>query len=672
MALIVGILLYWFIEGFSNFILHINAYVFSKTDELTEILFWLILTLAILLGELVFFLVGRITDSLKLKLSLGLVVLSRILSQFYIAEALMFLFVAIFFISLLFLFLEIFKWYGSVDYFNNYEVLVLGFIIGVGIQFALIIALYSSNLTTELLKIPITFACAGILIYLFIVRFNDLTAQKARPTVEKKELLSKLPELNYFHFIVLAAFAFIAINWIFNPMILSAYDSINLNRSGAINNGISIVSYYSFTFYALLGVISLCVSFYLVRKVLSLENPKQIKYILLILNLVFFVLNIVALFSLGANRPNFAPILLSAINIIGTITIILNLSFLFKSYSLPRGITLYRRFIAFVFTLVVCIVSVIYVTWSLRFSFILTIVVVSAVSSGLFCYQFTNKASLTLTNNKATLRLKLNAYPILLILLVVNGIAFAAAAQPLRVEEGSDDPLFMTWNTHNAIGVDDKFDIDRIVEEIKEQEPDVVGLNEIDLGASKTGFVDLASYIAQKLQMYYYFGPSFCNHYGNAIFSKYPIESAKNMDLPRVKSNMEPRSVIQIKIKINSKTWTTYQTHLALSPEDRKEQVDFILDLIKNDDDERVVWMGDFNFRPDSDEYKLLNKTSGVTLLDTHRILNAEPDLTCCFDENNEPTARIDYILCSPGLSPQKTKVVCSLASDHCAELTQF
>ncbi len=670
MALIIGVLTYWFMEGFFNLILHINVYIFYKLD--TTKLPWLIFCVAILLGELIFFLLIDIQGSLKLRLSLYLAVGARILIQFYFFEALLFLFEMIFFITILFLFIEIFKLYRSVEYFNSYETLLLGFIIGITVQLSLNIALYSSSLTTDMLKIPITFACSGILVYFSFTLSKDLTPKNEQLTTEKKELPSKLPELKMDHFILLGMLAFLATNWIFNPMTLSAYDSINLNRSGIYS-----FPYYSFTFYALLGVISLCASFVLVRKILSLNDPNRVKIVLIAVSLTFWVLVLAAFLSLsfGPNRPLFAPILLSAIVVAGTFWILLITSVLFHTHSFPRGFKPFVGFFGFLLAFVASIVAVIVVTWSLNLSLLYTIVVVIALSCAMFLHLINDNLIRNITGNKITFPLKLKAYLMLLILLIVIIFSFAAAAQPFRVDEGSDDPLFMTWNIHNAVGVDDKFDIDRIIEEIKEQDPDVVGLNEVDLGAAKTGFVDIASYIAQKLQMYYYFGPAFCNHYGNAIFSKYPIESAEDFNLPYVGSitSTEPRAVIQIKIKIDSKTWTVYQTHLSLSTKDRMKQVDFILDLIKNDDDDsRVVWMGDFNFAPDSDEYKSLNKTTGETLLDTHLILHAEPDLTCCFNENNEPQNRIDFILCSPDLTPQKSKVVCTLASDHCKVLTQF
>ncbi|GAH28762.1 unnamed protein product, partial [marine sediment metagenome] len=42
------------------------------------------------------------------------------------------------------------------------------------------------------------------------------------------------------------------------------------------------------------------------------------------------------------------------------------------------------------------------------------------------------------------------------------------------------------------------------------------------------------------------------------------------------------------------------------------------------------------------------------------------------FDDNYQPTRRIDYIMCSPDLIPIESNVFCSIGSDHCAVLTKF
>jgi endonuclease/exonuclease/phosphatase family metal-dependent hydrolase len=82
--------------------------------------------------------------------------------------------------------------------------------------------------------------------------------------------------------------------------------------------------------------------------------------------------------------------------------------------------------------------------------------------------------------------------------------------------------------------------------------------------------------------------------------------------------------------------------------------------------------MGDFNFRPNSEEYPLINGTSALNFTDTHEFLNPPAGLTGGLDNNAVPSNRIDYIFSSPDLIPVNKEVHCSVASDHCAVITEF
>ena len=57
---------------------------------------------------------------------------------------------------------------------------------------------------------------------------------------------------------------------------------------------------------------------------------------------------------------------------------------------------------------------------------------------------------------------------------------------------------------------------------------------------------------------------------------------------------------------------------------------------------------------------------------DTYPFVNSDPGHTGGFDDNAVPHRRIDYILCSPDLTPIKSKVICSIVSDLCAVVTKF
>jgi endonuclease/exonuclease/phosphatase family metal-dependent hydrolase len=259
-------------------------------------------------------------------------------------------------------------------------------------------------------------------------------------------------------------------------------------------------------------------------------------------------------------------------------------------------------------------------------------------------------------------------------ILVINIVSIGVVAQNSRVDSTQDpNPTIMIWNIHNAIGDDDIISIDRIIEDIAQYSPEIIGLNEVDLGALKTASIDIPSYIAHKLYMYYFYGYTFYKHYGNVILSKYPILEADIIPLPLAVSSAEPRSLIKAKLQISTSIWSVFITHLSTEEEDRLFQVPFIISEIEKEPTfEKIVWMGDFNFEPSSTEYSLINSTSSLNFTDTYRFLNSDPGYTGHFDENHEPHKRIDYIMCSPDLIPNTSEVFCSVSSDHCSLITQF
>ena len=237
----------------------------------------------------------------------------------------------------------------------------------------------------------------------------------------------------------------------------------------------------------------------------------------------------------------------------------------------------------------------------------------------------------------------------------------------------SPEATFMTWNIHNAIGDDEIYSLERIVQDIQQFSPAIIGLNEVDLGALKTSAIDLPSFFAYRLNMYYYYGYTFYKHYGNVILSKYPILEAEIITLPMAVPSAEPRALIRAKVEFDSSIWTMFITHLSTEEDDRLIQVPFIISEIEKEASfEKIIFMGDFNFEPSSVEYSLINSTSIFNFTDTYRILHSDPGYTGHFDEDHDPHKRIDYIMCSPDMYPTSCEVFCSLSSDHCAVITQF
>jgi endonuclease/exonuclease/phosphatase family metal-dependent hydrolase len=162
----------------------------------------------------------------------------------------------------------------------------------------------------------------------------------------------------------------------------------------------------------------------------------------------------------------------------------------------------------------------------------------------------------------------------------------------------------MTFNIHHGEGLDGRVNIQRIADLIQNAKADVIALQEVDRYRWRSGYVDQAKELAELLGMDMRFSPSLiytAGQYGNAILSRYPIEDSSYTLLP---GNKEPRSLLEVKIKIGSEPVRIADTHLGLSKEDRSVQLARISEKVANYDDPLVV-AGDFNMELDSFPFKI-------------------------------------------------------------------
>ena len=63
----------------------------------------------------------------------------------------------------------------------------------------------------------------------------------------------------------------------------------------------------------------------------------------------------------------------------------------------------------------------------------------------------------------------------------------------------------LTYNVHRCVGTDRRLDVGRVAEVIAAQSPDIVALQEVDVGRARTGGVDQAHRLAQRLGMAFHF-----------------------------------------------------------------------------------------------------------------------------------------------------------------------
>ena len=125
----------------------------------------------------------------------------------------------------------------------------------------------------------------------------------------------------------------------------------------------------------------------------------------------------------------------------------------------------------------------------------------------------------------------------------------------------------MTYNTHSCVGIDGMTSPRRIADVIMEYAPDIVALQELDMGLSRTGSVDQAQFIADEIRMDYHFHPTLFieeGQYGNAILTHFPMHVTRACHLPGLpgRTRLEKRGALWVEITIGDQGCSGYRrTH---------------------------------------------------------------------------------------------------------------
>ena len=136
-------------------------------------------------------------------------------------------------------------------------------------------------------------------------------------------------------------------------------------------------------------------------------------------------------------------------------------------------------------------------------------------------------------------------------------------------------PRLLTYNVHRCVGTDKRLDVDRIVAVIGEHEPDVVCLQELDVGRARTGHVDQAQAIADALSMAVRFHAAMrveAELYGDAILTPHPERLVRAAALPTVAGipGLEPRGAIWSQIDVGGDAVPSSESdvHVPESPDE--------------------------------------------------------------------------------------------------------
>lgn len=229
----------------------------------------------------------------------------------------------------------------------------------------------------------------------------------------------------------------------------------------------------------------------------------------------------------------------------------------------------------------------------------------------------------------------------------------------------------LTFNIRHGKGMDGQVNLNRIAKVIHESQADIVALTEVDQHFSRrSNFEDQLHWLANRLKMYGIFGPALthspfsrarglASQYGNAILSRFPIESHHNHALNTYAITLERRALLEARLRVQERLITVYCTHLSLVPYLQRKQTGQLLSYIRKCSSPLVL-MGDFNTRPQSGVWRSLDQH----LMD---ISQSAPMNSCRTFPSMKPAVQLDYIWMNPGWDVHSVSTWndCPEASDH-------
>lgn len=240
-------------------------------------------------------------------------------------------------------------------------------------------------------------------------------------------------------------------------------------------------------------------------------------------------------------------------------------------------------------------------------------------------------------------------------------------------------PRIMTYNVHRCVGVDRRLDVARVAAVIAQRQPDIVALQELDVCRPRTGVVDQAHAIAQRLGMHFHFNAAFTveeERYGDALLTTAPHRLIKAGPLPGLPHlrGLEPRGALWLELEIGGRRLQVLNTHLGLVPREQRAQA---LALAGADwtggrkrSDPPLILLGDFNATPHARAYR----TFAARFTDARRQAPG-PGLTPTFP-SRLPMLAIDHVFLDGAVRAVRAETVSGplarVASDHLPLVVDF
>jgi endonuclease/exonuclease/phosphatase family metal-dependent hydrolase len=236
----------------------------------------------------------------------------------------------------------------------------------------------------------------------------------------------------------------------------------------------------------------------------------------------------------------------------------------------------------------------------------------------------------------------------------------------------------MSYNVHRCVGGDGALSPARIAEVVTRFEPDIVALQELDIGHARTAHADQPDVLARATRMSYHFHPAVeaaDERYGDAILSRLPVTLVRAAPLPAPpqRPGLERRGALWVEVDCHGRPLQLLNTHLGLERGERLAQVNALIGpdwLGHGKCAAPRVFCGDFNAWPGTLAYGRLRG-----------ILHDAQDRGRLAWRRNTYPARcpmlcIDHVFHSADLAVRSVEIprtpLTRVASDHLPVLVEF
>jgi len=184
---------------------------------------------------------------------------------------------------------------------------------------------------------------------------------------------------------------------------------------------------------------------------------------------------------------------------------------------------------------------------------------------------------------------------------------------------------------------------------------DIVGLQEVDAGSLRSGYVNLTQYLGEKANFPFWYDQTnrrfghFARH-STGLLSRFSPTEVVEHQLP---GRIPGRGVLFIRYGTHDSSLVVLILHLALGQRARMRQLAYVSEIIN--EHPNVVLMGDLNCHSQSPEMDFLMS----------RTLMREPLHGLDTFPSWSPQRNIDHILVTPTLEVNRARVLNYSLSDH-------